>query len=192
MKFAIKDHEKFKNISSGIQSLMIGISIMVGGIWTLIEFQRLYKSEIALLEVEEKIDNLKKLETEKISIDYIEIADSTAEKSGLIIQCTFENMGEIPLECYKPYLRVTKVDLFQKPSFKATCDTILPMGKIGEMNFMIREKATETINFQYVVEEGETYLLEFQVFEFEQNSLDDLREGKNVPDFWYSSKVLSF
>jgi hypothetical protein len=47
------DHERFKNITGAIQSLVVSVAVLVGGGWTLFEYNSLRSAEKARLEVED-------------------------------------------------------------------------------------------------------------------------------------------
>lgn len=52
-----KNHERFSHISSGIQNIILGIAIVIGGIWTAFTFSTLktkYRSEAEITELELK------------------------------------------------------------------------------------------------------------------------------------------
>ena len=53
----LNDHERFKNISSGVQSLVIACAVVIGGVWTAYVFD-------AQLSVENARAQLQKLQTE--------------------------------------------------------------------------------------------------------------------------------
>jgi len=48
----LHDHEKFKNILAGIQSLVISVAVVIGGVWTLITFNVLDQVAKARAELE--------------------------------------------------------------------------------------------------------------------------------------------
>lgn len=47
------DSEKFKNIMGGVQSLVVSIAFVTGGIWTLVTFDILSQKERAEIELKE-------------------------------------------------------------------------------------------------------------------------------------------
>jgi hypothetical protein len=49
------DHEKFKNIASGIQSVVVGVGLVVGGIWTAMTFTLLSGMTRAVAESQKAI-----------------------------------------------------------------------------------------------------------------------------------------
>jgi len=54
----MNDHERFKNLTAGIQSLVISIAVVIGGVWTLYTFSKLgqaSKAQAELAELEFKI-----------------------------------------------------------------------------------------------------------------------------------------
>ena len=58
------DHEKFKNVLTGIQSLIIAVGIIVGGIWTAKIFEIKKEAETAKTKYEQAEIDLKKAEME--------------------------------------------------------------------------------------------------------------------------------
>lgn len=68
------DHERFRNLAAGIQSITIAMGVVVGGIWAVYAFQEQRVSEIAKLEAGLKVEALKKESdiTAEITIDAIE------------------------------------------------------------------------------------------------------------------------
>jgi len=51
----IKDHERFNNISSGIQNLVLAVAIVIGGLWTAFTFSTLstkYRSQAEITELD--------------------------------------------------------------------------------------------------------------------------------------------
>ncbi len=48
----LSDHERFKNILNGVQSLVLSVAVVVGGVWTLLVFDVLEQVERARAELD--------------------------------------------------------------------------------------------------------------------------------------------
>ena len=59
------DHERFNNLLSGLKNLVLSISIIIGGIWTIITFNvlnKVNKARIELTELEKKLEEQAQIE----------------------------------------------------------------------------------------------------------------------------------
>lgn len=82
------DHERFKDISAGIQSIVLSIAVVAGGIWTAYTFG-------VLRSVEEAKAKLESLTAPSLSIiiDTERVKGGSANRIGLIVRVKVENTG---------------------------------------------------------------------------------------------------
>src|SRR5436305_1913900 len=64
----ITDHEKFKNVLSGVQSIVLSVAVLVGGIWTTVTFRLLHTTTKAEADLEELNRKLKQQAIVQINI----------------------------------------------------------------------------------------------------------------------------
>ena len=67
--FDFVNHEKFKNILTGVQSLIIAIGIIVGGLWTARTFEVRKEAEIARVNYERAEKELREKRVVNITIN---------------------------------------------------------------------------------------------------------------------------
>ena len=65
----LSDHERIKNIAAAMQSVVVALALVVGGIWTLITFSALGESRKAHLEVAELEGKLRRQAAVEIRVD---------------------------------------------------------------------------------------------------------------------------
>jgi len=89
----IKDHEKFNNIASGIQSLVITTAVIIGGIWTLVTFNVLNQVEQSKAQLREIEQRLKQFGTVDVQIEATQesLPNDTSEYISAIVQV--KNIG---------------------------------------------------------------------------------------------------
>lgn len=78
-KACLTNHEKFKNVASGIQSLVVVVGVAVGAIWTVGALELLKQRETAEAALAKT-----RLEAEKIALD-IQKAKAEGAKKRLLI-----------------------------------------------------------------------------------------------------------
>lgn len=82
------DHERFKDISAGIQSIVVAVAIVIGGVWTAYTFGVLRSVE----EAKAKIESLT-APSLSISIDTERVKSISTNRIGLIVRVRVENTG---------------------------------------------------------------------------------------------------
>ena len=81
----IKDHERFNNIASGIQNIVLILAIIIGGLWTSFTFSTLktkYKAQAEITELELKNARTKDELVEKGAVIYIKLEAKQETLSG--------------------------------------------------------------------------------------------------------------
>jgi len=110
---AILDHEKFRNVSSGIQSIAVTIAIIVGGIWTVITFDMLGQVDRARVELVHLNRELQEQAVPNIQIQAIQLflPHDSAKYVHTIV--TIENRGNktATLAINEAPLQVTHVSI---------------------------------------------------------------------------------
>lgn len=197
----IKDHEKFKNIFSGIQSIAITLAIIIGGIWTLYTFEILSQIEKARAELKEI-----KLKLEQQAVVVLDINSSqikTDHDTGYLIKANInvKNIGNrnVDIEFNNPAFIATHVSfssngmqVFGERSVSncytshPTMDgpkidgTILRKGATATYPFIVKVKEPGIYHLQFKAKISET---EFGVFQKLRNNLS--KEPEKL--FWSAS-----
>jgi hypothetical protein len=96
----IQDHERFKNILDGIQSLVLCVAIVTGGGWTLYTFISTQQTTRALLERDKMRKEAEEAELQTgVTVEIIakQIKSVTPDQFGLLVTVTIRNKGDILL-----------------------------------------------------------------------------------------------
>jgi hypothetical protein len=95
------DHERFKNIFTGVQSLVFAVAIVIGGFWTLVTFNMLGQRDKARVELAELQDRAKR-EAEmvgsqaaiEIDIDATQISSADdQDRQFMLVSVVIKNTG---------------------------------------------------------------------------------------------------
>lgn len=108
------DHEKFKNLASGAQSLAIAIAVVIGGVWTLYTFKALGTVNKARAEIRE-IEHRSNIEQPVLAIELQAKPVTTGGKNVHLVhvEAKFRNDGKrnLNLTFDEPSLTVSKLKL---------------------------------------------------------------------------------
>ncbi len=91
----MRNHEKFKNIASGIQSLVLAVAVAIGGYWTLFIFNKTLVSQTAdakLIQISQQIQ-VEKLNALNFKITARQQTNPENKNSLLFIQLEIQNNG---------------------------------------------------------------------------------------------------
>ena len=89
----LSDHERFKNICSGFQSIVVGIAVLVGGAWTAFVFNAQLSVENAKVQVEKLHLELEQRPAINIDIDAQQLAIPDMNDKFLLITVLISNHG---------------------------------------------------------------------------------------------------
>ncbi len=131
----MKSHEKFKDISAGIQSLIVSLAIIIGGVWTVYRFAAIDRSnsldlsieaEYRYVETDNKPSLIVKIIANNNGGTYLHLNVSNAP---LVIQkLALNNKGEyVATRTYKPTYR-SAYDVNDK-SLSWTSQSVQPKSK---------------------------------------------------------------
>lgn len=87
------NHEKFKNIASGLQSIFIIITFAIGGIWTIYTFDVLSARDRAKVELKEIEKNLHQQAVVNVDLSIKQVDLSIDNKRYINITANIENTG---------------------------------------------------------------------------------------------------
>ena len=96
------DHEKFRNLSGGVQSLVLTIAIIVGGLWTLFTYDALRQAERARAEYEKLQKDLKERRAIVINMEPTQVSIPGDPARYIAARLRFENMGNQTEVIYWP------------------------------------------------------------------------------------------
>ena len=173
------DHDKFKNIASGVQSLVIALGVLIGGVWTLYLFTSLNTRARALAEFEElKRKNHQGVITIDIKAEQEDIPDDKGRSIKINIQATNLGdsnsklkLGDSPLiviklqpdnegRLHKEWVKTSDIPYFN-PDKLASPDS-KPGDLIEPQDIeLLRAGQTESFPTWFHVEEAGLYFIEF-------------------------------
>lgn len=126
------DHERFKNLASGIQSVAIVIGIAVGGIWALYTFKALGTANRAQAEINKTQAEISEIERRNIEqpVLAIEVKGSALTSApdkakAIYVEAKFRNDGKriLNVEFTKPTLLVSRIDKDGRPAGSPSSST---------------------------------------------------------------------
>ena len=158
----IREHDKFRNILSGVQSLVVSMAVIVGGIWTLITFSVL--GEVGKARAE-RSEIEKRLHEQAQIVIQIQASHHLVENDKHCIAATvaITNTGErnVFLDYGDPPFSVAQVtfDAQGKSHFK----TALTQPNLLSRSRVLRSGETVNYPFFVVVENTGMYVVQFRV-----------------------------
>lgn len=87
------DHERFNNISAGIQSIVISIAVIVGGIWSAYTFKSLLSIEKAEAELTAAQKAIKGIPSLDVSLEIKQFRKLSGKKTGVLVEVKLQNTG---------------------------------------------------------------------------------------------------
>lgn len=165
------DHERFKNIAEGIQSIILSIAVVVGGIWTAWTFGVLKTVD----EAKAKIESLT-APSLSMTIDTERTKRSHGKHIGLIVRVNVENTGgqELRLDLRdhqaNPPLKVALVEYehgelhAKKAYYPVSYGDIADEDEGSTLNALQRVeiKSKKTITYFVEVDGPGTYFIRFK------------------------------
>lgn len=118
--FDFVNHEKFRNILTGVQSLIIAIGIIVGGLWTAKTFDLKKEAEIAKVNYEKAERELREKRVVNISINPSQMTIPNQKFRCICSLVEITNVGNHPetLDWNGPCFRARKIDFDDRGSTK--------------------------------------------------------------------------
>ena len=155
--------QQFKDVSAGIQSVVVALAVLIGGVWTLYTFQSLRSADEARAKVATSMS---------ISISSRQVKGSQSKQFGLAFEVLLENTGgqDITVDLTRPPLTLTAVSSNSegKPVPKRSYNAS-PMYAPGTADFRsvpvqgVQVKSKKTISFYVEVDQPGTYFAAFSV-----------------------------
>lgn len=96
------DHEKFRNVLTGIQSLILSLAIVVGGLWTLFAFDALREADNSLADLELKVRELEERRVLIVTIEPAQLSIPGDPARYISASVRFENVGNHTKIIYWP------------------------------------------------------------------------------------------
>jgi len=194
----VKDHQRFNNIASGIQNIILAVAIMIGGVWTAFTFSTLktkYKAQAEITDLELKNARMKdelaekgavldiKLEAKQETLpsdnDYCIAVLAKITNTG--IKNTLVDLSEdIPLTAYLIHF---------DENGRSEQDSVVSQADYGSSSTVVRSGYTIQLPLFIKVKVKGLYVLEFKV-RLDKNELliDNAKRGENSDDvYWMGS-----
>lgn len=188
------DHERFKNITAGIQALVLAIAIPIGGVWTMLSFQLLNQMKLAEAQLRAQLNELRERRVVNIDIKASQTTmphDTMRYVSAMVEITNVGNYSEI-LQWHGPPFRVRQV-LFgnhETPKFGPPTGTMMPIA-CGE------DSGTEVLPGEIVrlpciakVTEPGFYYITFTVSASEAIQREIPKEVSSKPVEWSSATYI--
>jgi hypothetical protein len=195
----LKDHEKFNNISSGIQNIILTTAIIIGGLWTAFTFSTLktkYRAEAEITELELKNARTKEELAEKGAVLDIKLdarQEILTDNKGycIAVLAKITNTG----------VKNTLVDLSQEAPLTAYLISFNDDGTSDRSEVIVQKdyslsstvvRSGYTIQlplFIKVASKG-LYVLEFRV-RLDKNEIliDNAKRGSNVENIYWEGST---
>jgi len=182
--------ERFSNLASGINSLVLAIAVLVGGIWTIYIFDaelKVENAEARLQAIQREIDVAANL---TISMSGSAIADSKNNgKSFIALEVRVENSGNrsTTLHFDNWPVRAAKISSREGLHFEIGTPVLVPLLMINSEGEQWRpggkevsSGSVEFLNFIIPIQEPGIYLLTFEAFGSEIDRAEAI--GAGFPD----------
>ena len=91
----ITDHERFSNIASGAQSIVLAIALIIGGIWTAFTFGALGTVQRARAEAAKLAADIHAKPSIQIDVSGTSIVDTRDGLPDLIVEVSIKNTGSL-------------------------------------------------------------------------------------------------
>jgi hypothetical protein len=117
------DHEKFKNVAAGVQSLVLSVGLIVGGVWSAWVLGGVARSQIELAKLRRDLEGTIALE---ISIDTRVLDATEGQSRDLVVEVSVKNPGTnyVYLDLREPALQVQRVRFHPESGLSAASDPI--------------------------------------------------------------------
>lgn len=184
--------EKFKNIALGIQSIILSLAVIVGGIWTLYTFNTLNQIESSKNELEQRKRQLNKIPV-NFEIKTIQLEKNSLDKKGLIVQVVITNNSEFTvfIELNKNPLAISKIK--KNENFLESEKTYYPkfylevnkQSKITGFKKGVNPNSIQIVEFYEEIEEKGLYFISFRskVDRTVMQILDESKIGVSEEEF---------
>ena len=198
----IKDPERFKNISTGIQQIIFAIAIIVGGVWTAFTFSTLESRNIAeagLKETELRIAKTHEEIAEKgavidIKLDARQEFLHDSKDFCIAVVARFTNIG----------VKNTKVDMSKEPPLSVYLvsfnddgttyrDSVVSQKDYNMSATVARTGHTIEFPLFVKVKRKGLYFLQFRVeLDEQEKKIDSAKRGIKLDDlYWMNSTYVS-
>ncbi len=161
----IADHERFKNILTGLQSIVLTMAILIGGIWTLVTFDALEEAEIAKAQSEKLARELAERRVLNIQMEASQIMLPDDPARYILATVRFENIGkdsEIFYWSENP-VNVNKVSLNEESALSMARTPAVRIDLPGTTGLRISAGEVVKKNFLARVREPGLYFVEFEM-----------------------------
>jgi hypothetical protein len=160
------DHERFKNIASAVQSLVVAIAVVVGGIWSAYTFGVLHSVEQARAQLATA-----SMPALNISIEAAKVKATQKDKRGLLVRVMVENAGNryIELDLTKDPLAIHKVTtglnghLYSEVSYRPTLYSQLRKDSFDVVqSWGVTPHSSKVFHYYLNVDDAGLYLISFE------------------------------
>jgi hypothetical protein len=195
----IKNHERFNNIASGIQNIIFGVAIIVGGVWTAFTFSTLqtkYKAQAEITDLELKNARTKDELAEKGAVIDIKLEARQETLPGdknycIAVLAKITNTG----------IKNTLVDLSQESPLTAYLisfnedgtsfqNKVVSQDDYNSSSTVVRSGYTIQLPLFMKVESKGLYVLEFKI-RLDKNEIliDNAKRGVNSEDIYWTGST---
>ena len=169
-----RDHERFKNLCAGFQSLVVGLAVVVGGIWAAYLFkteQRVEHARLTAAKIE--LENQwairkareKRIETE-LQLEQFAAKEGPWRYISVVLTVTNPGVTPIHLDLDEGPVTATRVligkgaEVKFGPTFAAAAERIAPDGRRIKLSTLIVEShSKESLPFLIAVDQPGLYLI---------------------------------
>jgi hypothetical protein len=167
-----ENHERFKNVTAGIQSIALAVAVAVGGIWTIYTFSILGTREKARAEIDkDKADFEKaKVEQERQANSGLDIAINAKQEQlagdkgyyiSALVKITNKGLRNRFIDFSEPPLSVTKVEFDENGN--SSLSFLFDQKNILSDSIVLRTGTTVDYPFLVKVPEKGFYMISFGV-----------------------------
>ena len=195
----IKNHERFNNIASGIQNIIFGVAIIVGGVWTAFTFSTLqtkYKAQAEITDLELKNARTKDELAEKGAVIDIKLEARQETLPGdknycIAVLAKITNTG----------IKNTLVDLSQESPLTSYLisfnedgtsfqNKVVSQDDYNSSSTVVRSGYTIQLPLFMKVESKGLYVLEFKI-RLDKNEIliDNAKRGVNSEDIYWTGST---
>ena len=174
------DHERFKNISAGFQSIVTAVAVGIAGLWVVFSFVTLKSAQKAAAEVASLELAVKQEPVLQIALTTSSPATGASGPRRILFHAQLKNDGKRVLEFTPPSLHIVQVDTgsgVTEPLIKVTAEIIDSGGKRVQMpSRVLRSGQSRTIAYSALLPSSGDYLVQL---ESEYHGMDNI-EGMLV------------
>jgi hypothetical protein len=191
----LSDHERFKNIAAGMQSLALVLAIAIGGGWTIYTFRSLNQAQMAEAQLRAQLKALKEKRTVNITIKPSQIEVPNDETRYILAMVEITNVGNHPeiLEFRGPPFTARRIYVDEQGRLRGDPPTGGVVALLSGEAAAIQVMPKELVRLPCVakVTSPGLYYLTFSVVASEAEQRESLAEGTRGPVEWADASCVT-